>query len=671
MQTDTTTLPGITQATEMTLAQAHELGKLAITKTEDGAQLLNFYDIPAMTADEARPLAGAGRFKDLTVCKFPGASGRYRPAVEELRVNLDGYKDEADAYNADPEGFPTFIQAAMNWGESAREPDKPEPDGAATETQEWEPPVPFTDYNLPPFPVDSLPTWVKSFVVAEAETTQTPLDLAGMLALAVCAAALAKKVKVFVREDWAEPVNLFSVTVLPPGSRKSQVFADTTEPVNEYERELARAMLPEIEATKSKRKIMESALADKQSRAAKETDSTRQEKITREAADLARELSGFQVDAPPRLVFDDCSTEKLGSHLAEQGGKAAVMSPEGDIFDILAGRYSSGAPNFGVFLKGHAGDNLRVDRVGRQSEYVQDPALTVALTVQPEVMRGLIQKPGFRGRGLLARFLFTLPLSIIGRRKINPVPMSMQVRTAYRQNIRAFLTMAAGTNDNGEPAAYALRLDPKAQREFEHFREENEPQLAEHGELGMIQDWGSKLPGAVARMAGILHLAENVEQRAPWTIQISGQTMRKAIDLGRYLIPHAQAAFNEMGADPEIDAARYLLDWMITRGITKTSKRDLFQGTKGRFKRVKALDPALTILEERGFIRQAKADKEGPGRKPSPIYELNPYSHNSHNSQNTPGKPYCENTGNCERGAGHGKDALRESPDDLEGEVLI
>ncbi|WP_373687041.1 hypothetical protein [Streptomyces lunaelactis] len=32
-----------------------------------------------------------------------------------------------------------------------------------------------------------------------------------------------------------------------------------------------------------------------------------------------------------------------------------MLSPEGDLFDIIAGRYSS-RPNLGVFLQGHKGE---------------------------------------------------------------------------------------------------------------------------------------------------------------------------------------------------------------------------------------------------------------------------------------------------------------------------
>ena len=62
--------------------------------------------------------------------------------------------------------------------------------------------------------------------------------------------------------------------------------------------------------------------------------------------------------------------------------KVRIISAEGGIFETIAGRYSGGVPNLDVWLKGHAGDTLRVDRKGRPTEYVRSPAMTLLLTVQ-------------------------------------------------------------------------------------------------------------------------------------------------------------------------------------------------------------------------------------------------------------------------------------------------
>ena len=102
------------------------------------------------------------------------------------------------------------------------------------------------------------------------------------------------------------------------------------------------------------------------------------------------------------MIVDDATSEKLGMMLAEQGGRIASMSPEGGVFDLMAGLYSkSGIPQFGVYLMGHSGDDLITDRVSRATVRVQRPALTCAYAMQPQVIEGIAENPAFRGRGNL------------------------------------------------------------------------------------------------------------------------------------------------------------------------------------------------------------------------------------------------------------------------------
>lgn len=484
--------------------------------------------------------------------------------------------------------------------------------------EKWPQPIPFNEYELPPYRHDVLPAWLGDYVRAEAEFTQTPPDLAGMLVLSVCAATLAKKVVIEIRPGWVEPLNIYTVTALPPGSRKSAVFGDTQEPVVEHEEELTNKEMPFIQDNLTKRKILEGTLAKTQTEAAKAKGTARREQLTREAQALARELAETRVKVPPRLVTDDCSPERLAGLLFEQGGRIAIFAPEGDIFDIMAGRYSSGTPNFGVYLRGHAGDPIRVDRVGRPPEYVQNPAITMGTCVQPEVLKGLAGKPGFKGRGLLGRFLYALPAANIGRRKTITTPVPLEVKEQYRQNVIKLLNLPLNT----EP--YYLRLSAEAEAVMCEFEAHVEPQLAEFGTMGNIQEWGAKLAGAMARIAGIMHMAEYVDNPAPWDMLVSGSTMSGAVLLADYFISHARAAYDEMGGNPEFEAAKRVLSWIKKSGQERFTKRELHNKLQGTFKRASELDQPLAILIERGYIREDITKKEGPGRKASPAYDVNP-----------------------------------------------
>ena len=80
-----------------------------------------------------------------------------------------------------------------------------------------------------------------------------------------------------------------------------------------------------------------------------------------------------------------------------------------------------------------------------------------------------------------------------------------------------------------------------------------------------------------------------------------------------------------MGADPIIDDARAVLDWIIRTNQTVFSRRDAFSAlSRSRFRRVVDLDPALTLLDEHGFIRQLPRPAPTGGRPASPAWEVHP-----------------------------------------------
>jgi hypothetical protein len=509
---------------------------------------------------------------------------------------------------------------------------------------EWAAPAPLAA-DLPPFPVDRLPGWLRTFVLAEAKATQTPPDLAAMLVLAVVATAAAGRVKVSATADWTESLNLYLAPALESGNRKSAVFRHATAPLMEWEQRRARDAAKDIAAARARRKIAEAALEAAEARAAKADDPLRRAELTAEAEALARNVEAAAVPAAPRLLADDCTPEKLTSLICEQGGRIATLSPEGDVFDLMGGRYGN-APNLGVYLKAHAGDEIRVDRQGRPSEYIADPALVLGVSPQPDVLKGLGERPGFRGRGLLARFLYALPESLLGRREGRQPPVPDVLREQYKEHVQALLDACAEVF----AAVPVMGLTEDAREALYAFADELEPRLGPYGDLGAVKDWAGKLAGAVLRIAGLLHLAGHSKQTRPWAEHIPSETMADAVAIGRYLIPHAQAVHDLMGLDPGVADARHVVGWVLAKRRESFSKRDAFEATKGRFKKAEELDPALRLLEERGYLRRREWARTAGrrGRTPSPVYDANPLlfaaspppprapSHYSQNSQKAP-----------------------------------
>jgi replicative DNA helicase len=508
---------------------------------------------------------------------------------------------------------------------------------AGTGERGWAPPIPLgVAGEVPRFPVEVLPSWLGEYVAAVATATQTPPDLAGMLALAVLATVAAGAIEVQPRPGWQEPLCLFVAVGMDAGARKSSVFTAMTRPVADFERQQAAAALPGITETAVLRRIADQAAAAAEA-AAGRAPANQQEQARAEAIGRTAEAARLVVPPVPRWLVDDATPEALAGLLATYG-RIALLSPEGDVFDQMAGRYNQAAgPNLGVYLKGHAGDLLKVDRRGRPPEYVERPCLTIGLAVQPEVLRGLAGRPGFSGRGLLARFLYSLPASLVGHRQpgARPVPQATADRYALElQALAASLAVPAG--DEG-PAL--LTLDQAAGELLLAFERDLEPRLAAgSGDLAHLAGWAAKLAGATCRLAGLLHLAGHL--RDGWARPIGADKFAGAVRLGGYLIEHARAVFDLMGADARVDDARWLLDWIGRTSQVQFSRRDAHQAARGRFRKAADLEPALALLEEHGWVRRVDADPAGPkgGRPASPRFLVNPLPHNSEPSQLT--KPH-------------------------------
>lgn len=482
---------------------------------------------------------------------------------------------------------------------------------------EWERPISFDDFVLPEFPTEALPEPIRDYVVALAESTQTPVDMSAASSLAVLSVCTQGKFRIKAKDDWSEPLNTFVLNIMEPSERKSAVENAMIRPINIYEAEQNSAKAVDIEKSKTRKQILEQRQRALISQAVKG-------KVEMSEVDkVSEELANFKEEKPLKLYVDDITTEKLTSVLADNDGRAAILSTEGGIFDTLAGIYTKNV-NIDVILKGYSGDSIRVDRIGRQSESVMTPALTMLLMAQPSVLSGLMSNGTFRGRGLTARFLYCIPVSKVGSRRYRSASVPIDIYNNYEKCIRNLL------EDEYEKEPEVISLSPEADVIIENFAEELEPMLKT--EFADISDWAGKLVGNVLRIAGLLcrasvyrchdFLADEDE------LIVSKEIMANAIYIGRYFIEHARAAFSLMGADETIKQSRYVLSAIKNAGLAEVTRRDV-QRLCRSFKKADDLQPVLGNLVDYGYLSVIDTGKfTGKGRPPAMKYAVNPYIYN-------------------------------------------
>lgn len=497
---------------------------------------------------------------------------------------------------------------------------------------DWPEPIPLDDPAGPDFPLDALPGTLGSFARAVAASTQTPVGMAAVMALGTISAAVRGRYVVAIPEhDWSEPVLIQAVVFALPGERKSAVVNETTAPLSVWEREQRLEDDRAIQEWISKRRVLQKQLDATENAASKGREPGEQGKspddldLMRQAATRALAEHDNGMMHPTRIVADDVTPEMAKQMIVEQGGALAIISAEGTFFAILAGRYSE-SPSLEVMLNGHAGEPITVDRKTGPALYTPRGCLTIAVACQPHVAETMGKVDGFQARGGAARILPAFVASAVGNRSIEAAGIPADLRQAWDTSIRAILNHnpVRPADSAGFPTPARLVLDTGAYTAFQRYRAWHEPQLRRGGELGDLADWGSKLPGAILRIAGHLHIATHDR---PEDHPITADTIERAITIGGWFSTHARIMYRVMAGRSGQSAARQVLEVVRELG-TPTTKREIHRTVQNRtaFQKADDLTAPLALLEEYGWIR---TEREGK----STIVNLNPL-HNTDNSDN-------------------------------------
>jgi putative DNA primase/helicase len=489
--------------------------------------------------------------------------------------------------------------------------------GAPPRTEQCRP-VGFDDCPPPPILPETLPGILRAFPQAVAEAIQVPYELALINALGAVAVAAQRKFKVVVKPGYAESINIYALCALPPGERKSSTVEACKRPLVEWQAAKRLEMRDAIRDAESERKTMEKAIEGRRNKAASCNDETRVDLIE-EIKRMERELP--EVPVSPRLLVDDATPEALASLLETQDERIGMLEAEGGFFDTLAGRYSSGVPNLDLILKAWGGEPAQVDRKGRDAIFLRNPHKTLVISPQPEIVQGMAAKPGFRGRGVVGRFLVLLPQSRLGGRDQDSTPVPATLAHSWSSTIFRLLDMPWATGPEGEKAAHGIGLTADALELWRRFASMVEAGLLPGGEFEYMTDWAGKFPGQAIRLAGLIHVATSPDPLAA----INRETMASALGLAAILADHAKAAYGLMGSDPAQECAKAILRWLVRDQVATFTARDALRSVRGRFPTMDKVNPGLAILEERGFIFGNPSDtRSGPGRKPSAIYTVNP-----------------------------------------------
>ena len=431
---------------------------------------------------------------------------------------------------------------------------------------------------LPAFPVNALPDAVKAFVVALADSLEVAPDMTATFALGALSASLIGKLQVQPKQDWREPPILYVCIVADAGQRKSPALKQVFAPIYQIE-------IQEREEWK------------------RECD-----RIDAHNAELEKGDPKEEKPPCPRFVMGDVTPEKLSEVLAEaENTRLACVSDEASVLEMASGTYSA-RPNLDVYLKGWDQSTLIVDRKMSGSLFVKAPSLAMVQCAQRIVFDNLARHPELRGKGLLPRFLFSVPPSSRGRRTHDRPPVDPIVRDAWNDLVKTLYKWKPGTADKPR----IIHFDRLAFEEMYRFQCWLEKLIAPGSRFDGVGDMADKINGAMVRISLILWAAESSqEERDDKRAEISGSTVRKAIEIAKYFLRHNEHALvNLLSVKPGSDKAELLWAWIQRHGKAEfIIDRDFRQkGPRALRHSKEDTTAAANLLVDRGLL-----EPSGPG----------------------------------------------------------
>ncbi len=481
------------------------------------------------------------------------------------------------------------------------------------DSDDWPDLIPFDDPDRVRLNPDVLPVSIRDMVKQVSEHTETPPEMATMVALGATATATMRKFEVEIEPGFRQPTNLYLCVVMPPGNRKSAVFRQMIDPVNEHENAIRQAAESEFRRSSADHEIWERQCADLKTKISKA--------VGDDILEMRRELDHLLSNTPevihkPQLLSDDATPESVCSLLGDNQERLGIASAEPEVFDLILGRYSKG-PNLGMWLKGHDGDRHTENRRHRPEPIVlNSPLLSLTIMAQPEAIQTAGGHRVMRGRGMLDRFLFAYPPSPVGSRSCVAGTIDHQIQQLYRDRMTTLLKVSIPVDGYGDPKPRVLTLSGDAHSSWKAEQIRIERLMADSESLSSIAGWGSKFAAQVARMAANLHLLEHGLRQSV----IQDVSMQQAIHIGRMIESHTRAVFQTMGQDPSKVTAQKVARHIVKDAVPELSRRDVMR--IDRTIDVTDAQAAIELMVEHGYLAPLQSEKRR-GR-PSDRYAVNP-----------------------------------------------
>lgn len=473
------------------------------------------------------------------------------------------------------------------------------------------------------YQLDLLPEAVRTAAAEIARFAKVPEVSPAVVGLSCIATAIGKKAVIVERPGLEHHPALFQTLIAASGERKSPAFLNMTSPFDQWTADQKEIYEESRREAKANNMAIDSALGGLKSKAKKPGADL--EAITKEM----EALENLRITEPPfpSLYTTDTTEQRLFQKMHDRGGAYAVMSGEGrQVLDAIMGKYSGdGRTGDAIYLAGISGDTITRDRVGGdqgpEERLIFKPCLNVCIMVQPDKYTEAARCPALRESGALARIWPVWLPSLVGSRIEQEGEPGLNVfcMSPYIELIETLL-QAKPPEDEKENAYHKAHLSEDASKARREYHNAIEKMMAEGEEFEDVRDIASKAVSQTAKLALVLHLADNPELLKEQESIIEPYTWARAQALGTYHLQEAIRVQRMADEDTTLEAARRVLKWIEKEGLKEVNSTMLMQESPRPRPKAKDADNILELLSEYGYliVREAK------GRR-KPVYDTTPY----------------------------------------------
>ncbi len=465
------------------------------------------------------------------------------------------------------------------------------------------------------YPLDALGSLLGDAAKRIHAVVQAPAGLCGQSILAAASLAVQSHADVSTTGN-VEPLSLWHVSIGASGERKSAADHWALSAHLAFEREQAEAYRLAMAA----HEIEMSAW-----RAAERIATQSKKGHGADAIRTALLALGAAPEAPllPWLLLSEPTME--GLHKAYQYGRPGIGLFNDDAGDFLGGHAmnrdnrTKSAASFSKLW-----DNGRFDRVraGDGAAKYYGRRLAMHLMVQPIIAESVLSDDVLTGQGFLPRCLLAWPASTIGTREYQDVDLSHDPALArYWVRMRDLLEcsppLRQGTRNELQPRVLTLAPDAMAY----WIEVKNAIEHAMLGDYAGIHAWASKGGSQVARIAGVLTLAESPDAGV-----IQRDAIERATALCMYHLDEAARIVGTASTPAPIKHAELLRAWCWETGRTLLYSSDALRNGPNPIRTVEAFNAAADQLEATGWAAWVEGGKILDGKHRARVWCIRPES---------------------------------------------